>query len=41
VGLIFLHLDRHVRYFHAMWHAFVIAGSICHYMGILSMVTNA
>jgi predicted membrane channel-forming protein YqfA (hemolysin III family) len=26
-------LDRRVRYFHALWHMFVVAGSICHYVG--------
>jgi hemolysin III len=39
-GLFFLHLDRRVRYFHATWHAFVIAGSICHYIAIYSMVSG-
>jgi hemolysin III len=35
VGALFLRFDAHVRYFHALWHTFVIAGSICHYMAIL------
>lgn len=35
IGAIFLVLDQRVRYFHAIWHTFVIAGSIAHYVGIL------
>jgi hemolysin III len=35
VGSVFLRFDQHVRYFHALWHTFVIAGSTCHYMAIL------
>ncbi len=34
VGTLFLGLDRRVRYFHAVWHLFVIAGSTCHYVAI-------
>lgn len=34
-GTIFLRYDRKVRYLHALWHVFVIAGSVCHYIGIL------
>lgn len=41
VGTIFLALDRRVRYFHALWHALVIAGSGCHYIAILMLVTGA
>ena len=41
VGTIFLFLDRKVRYLHALWHAFVIAGSICHYMCVLVCVTGS
>ncbi|NQV25284.1 MAG: hemolysin III family protein [Rhodopirellula sp.] len=40
VGTIFLFLDRKVRYLHALWHAFVIAGSICHYIAILVCATG-
>jgi hemolysin III len=39
-GTIFLSLDRKVRYLHALWHAFVIAGSICHYIAILVCVAG-
>jgi hemolysin III len=38
VGVIFLVLDRRVRYFHAAWHLFVLGGSACHYIAILSFV---
>jgi hemolysin III len=36
VGTILLKFDHRVRYFHALWHTFVIAGSICHYLAILT-----
>lgn len=38
IGTIFLALDRKVRYFHALWHMFVVAGSICHYVGVFVYV---
>jgi hemolysin III len=41
VGTIFLRFDRHVRYLHALWHAFVIAGSTCHYIAILYLVNRS
>ncbi len=34
LGIIFFALDR-LRYFHATWHVFVLAGSIAHYFAIL------
>jgi hemolysin III len=37
LGIIFFALDR-LRYFHALWHLFVLAGSIAHYFGILFYV---
>ncbi len=40
IGAIFLTLDRRVRYFHAMWHAMVVAGSICHYVGVIVYVAS-
>lgn len=39
-GTIFLRFDRKVRYLHALWHAFVIAGSICHYIAVLVYVAG-
>ena len=39
-GTLFLaHDDRHPL-FHAVWHAFVIAGSTCHFMVILLFVAT-
>jgi hemolysin III len=40
-GIVFFHFDRHVRYFHAAWHLLVMAGSTCHYIGILKYCTGA
>ncbi len=37
-GSVFLRFDHRIRYFHALWHTFVIAGSICHYIAILLAV---
>lgn len=37
-GAGFLVLDNKVRYFHALWHTFVIAGSTCHYIALLLVV---
>ncbi len=38
VGTLFLGFDYRVRYFHALWHTCVIAGSTCHYIAILLAV---
>ena len=38
VGLVFFVNDERIRHFHAVWHAFVIAGSMCHFMGIYMFV---
>lgn len=37
VGLIFYHWEK-LRYSHAVWHLFVLMGSIFHYFSILGMV---
>jgi len=37
LGVVFFALDR-IRYFHAAWHIFVLAGSIAHYFAILFYV---
>jgi hemolysin III len=37
-GLWFWLNDRRARHFHAVWHLLVIAGSACHFMGILLFV---
>jgi hemolysin III len=40
LGIVFFALDR-IRYFHAAWHIFVLAGSIAHYFAILFYVVPA
>ncbi len=35
VGTVFLSLDQRVPFFHAAWHAFVLAGSGFHYFAIM------
>jgi hemolysin III len=40
LGIVFFALDR-LRYFHATWHLFVLAGSIAHYFGIVFYVLPA
>lgn len=34
VGIIFYAIDR-IPYNHAIWHVFVVAGSVCHYLSVL------
>jgi hemolysin III len=36
-GMLFFSFD-HIRYFHAIWHLFVLGGSICHFFLILQYV---
>jgi hemolysin III len=40
LGIFFFALDR-LRYFHATWHIFVLAGSVAHYFAILFYVIPA
>jgi hemolysin III len=40
LGTIFLRYDRSVRFFHALWHTLVIAGSTCHYFAIVTFVVQ-
>ena len=40
LGIVFFALDR-LRYFHATWHLFVLAGSVAHYFAILFYVLPA
>lgn len=37
-GTLFLMLDRHVKYFHAVWHLFVMGGSLAHFVAIMLLV---
>jgi hemolysin III len=41
IGTFFLLNDTKVRHFHAAWHLWVIAGSTCHFMGLLIYVVQA
>ena len=34
-GVIFYVTDRRIRYGHALWHVFVLAGSTCHFFAVL------
>ena len=37
VGVVFF-ASRKIRYGHAVWHGFVMAGSFCHYLAVLYAV---
>jgi hemolysin III len=37
LGTVFYHRPS-LRYSHAIWHLFVVAGSVCHYIAVLSQV---
>jgi len=37
LGIVFFAYDR-LRYFHALWHVFVLAGSVFHYFAVLFYV---
>jgi hemolysin III len=41
LGTLFLMNDHRIRHFHAVWHLCVIAGSACHFLGILMFVVGA
>jgi hemolysin III len=34
VGTLFFLIDRKIRYMHAVWHLFVLGGSVCHFFAI-------
>ena len=34
LGLIFYGLDKRLKHAHGVWHLFVLAGSVCHYVAI-------
>jgi hemolysin III len=34
-GVAFYVMDKRAPYFHAIWHLFVLAGSLCHYFSVL------
>ncbi|MEX1081848.1 MAG: hemolysin III family protein [Halofilum sp. (in: g-proteobacteria)] len=35
LGVVFFVLDARIRYGHAIWHAFVVGGTACHYFAVL------
>jgi hemolysin III len=39
-GLIFF-MNERVRYFHFIWHLFVLAGTACHFIAVFSCAANA
>ena len=38
VGIVFYVFDERFRHWHGIWHLFVIAGSLCHFIAILFYV---
>jgi hemolysin III len=40
-GTVFLVLDRRHLHFHAIWHLFVVAGSVCHFSAVFLFVACA
>jgi len=38
VGLVFFAMSKRVAYTHGVWHIFVLAGSICHYVAVAKYV---
>ncbi len=40
IGVLFYLLDEKIKYFHFIWHLFVIAGSMLHYIMIYQYVLN-
>jgi len=37
-GVVFYLFDEKIRHFHGIWHLFVLAGSVSHYVTILFYV---
>ncbi|GLR13728.1 hemolysin III [Chitinimonas prasina] len=40
VGVLFFALDAHVRFGHFIWHLFVMTGSTCHVLAVMSVATR-
>src|SRR3546814_10880732 len=40
LGTVFYHRES-IRYSHAIWHLFCIAGSVCHYVAVMAQVLPA
>jgi hemolysin III len=39
IGVVFFALDKRLRHGHGIWHLFVLAGSVCHYLAIFLYVS--
>ena len=39
VGIIF-YANKKIKYFHSIWHIFVLAGSVCHFFAVLLYILN-
>jgi hemolysin III len=37
VGVVFFVLDSRMRYAHTIWHGFVVAGTVCHFVAVLGL----
>jgi len=40
IGIAFFAMSKRVAYSHGVWHLFVIAGSICHYVAVMRYVAR-
>lgn len=38
LGVVFYVFDKKVRHFHGVWHLFVLAGSVCHFLSVFYYV---
>jgi hemolysin III len=38
IGTLFLACDNKVRFFHSVWHLFVIGGSVCHFIAVVLII---
>jgi hemolysin III len=41
VGVVFFMMDSRFRFSHAVWHCFVILGTVCHYFAVLNYASCA
>ena len=40
-GVVFYVTDARIRFGHALWHVFVLAGSVCHFVAVLGHAAPA
>lgn len=38
IGIVFYVIDQRLRHAHGIWHIFVLAGSVCHFIAVLSYI---